>query len=62
LCSFDLLTVSERLALGKFVAQRGESITSLANDFSFIPNFVASCNSPPAVIAATLPSLVGSKV
>jgi hypothetical protein len=28
-------------------------------DFSVIPNFAVSCNSPPAVFAATLPSLVG---
>jgi hypothetical protein len=28
-------------------------------DFSFIPNFTSLCNSPPAVIAATLSSLNG---
>jgi hypothetical protein len=28
-------------------------------DFSVVPNFAALCNRPPAVIAATLPSLVG---
>jgi hypothetical protein len=28
-------------------------------DFSVIPNIASLCNSPPAVVAATLPSLVG---
>lgn len=60
-CSCDCLTLPEPLRLCNSHRTAAHSIVSQQLvDFLFVSDYRTSCNSPPAVIAATLPSLVGS--